>query len=209
MIKIAIVEDQKPIMDGLKASIDSLDEFTCTGQFEDAESIIKQFKNLPVDVVLMDIGLPGINGIECVSRLKKIRPDVNFLMCTVLDDEDKIYDALCAGATGYLLKNISDQELSDAVKQIHAGGSPMTPSIARKIVNSFSGKRKNEELLEALTTREKEVLNLLDKGYPYKIIADKLNIGIPAVKFHIRNIYNKLHVHTRAEALNKFSSKSL
>src|SRR5437868_5772499 len=137
-IHVAIVEDQKQIREGLKAMIDSSPDLFCAGVFEDAESLIKSFKHLDVHVVLMDIGLPGLNGIECVEQLKEIRPEVHFLMCTNLDEDDKIYDALCAGATGYLLKNISKADLAEAIKQIYSGGSPMSPSVARKIVNSFS-----------------------------------------------------------------------
>jgi DNA-binding NarL/FixJ family response regulator len=208
-IHVAVVEDQKPIREGLKAMLDSSPDLFCAGVFEDAESLIKNFKHLDVHVVLMDIGLPGISGIQCVEQLKAIRPEVHFLMCTNLDEDDKIYDALCAGATGYVLKSTSKADLAEAIKQIQAGGSPMSPSVARKIVNSFSGKRKNTKLIDALTDREREVLNLLDKGYPYKIIADKLSISTPGVRFHIRNIYEKLQVHSRAGALNKVFPKTL
>lgn len=208
-IHVAIVEDEKQIRDGLKVMIDRLPDLFCVGVFECAEDLMKNFKHLDVQVVLMDIGLPGITGIECVEQLKIMRPEVHFLICTSLDEDNKIYDALCAGATGYVLKNISKAQLADAIKQIVDGGSPMSPTVARKIVNSFSGKRKNARLVNALTEREKEVLNLLDKGFAYKIIADKMNIGIDAVRFHIRNIYEKLHVHSRVDALNKAFPKTL
>jgi DNA-binding NarL/FixJ family response regulator len=208
-IHVAIVEDQKQIREGLKVMIDSSPDLFCAGAFEDAEGLIKAFKHLDVQVVLMDIGLGGMSGIECVEKLKEMRPEVHFLMCTSLDEDDKIYDALCAGATGYMLKSASDEDLAQAIKQIQAGGSPMSPSVARKIVNSFSGKRKNTKLLNALTNREKDVLNLLNKGYPYKIVADKLGIGMGSMRFHIRNIYEKLQVHSRADASNKVFRKNL
>jgi len=208
-IHVAIVEDQKQIRDGLKSMIDSLADFFCSGAFENAEDLIKNYKHLDVQVVLMDIGLPGISGIECVERLKGLRPEVHFLMCTNLDEDDKIYDALCAGATGYVLKSISKADLAEAIRQIQAGGSPMSPTVARKIVNSFSGKQKNTKLVNSLTDKEREVLNYLSKGYPYKIIADKMSVGIGAVRFHIRNIYDKLHVHSRADAINKVFPKTL
>jgi DNA-binding NarL/FixJ family response regulator len=208
-IHVAIVEDQKEILDGLKAMVDSSPDLFCAGVFEDAESLNKNFKHLDVHVVLMDIGLPGQSGIECVGQLKEMRPEVHFLMCTNLDEDDKIYDSLCAGATGYVLKNIPRTDLTEAIKQIVAGGSPMSPSVARKIVNSFSGKRKNSKLVNALTDREREVLNLLDKGYPYKVIAQKIGTGIEGVRFHIRNIYEKLQVHSRVDALNKMFPKTL
>jgi DNA-binding NarL/FixJ family response regulator len=208
-IHVAIVEDQKEIREGLKAMVDFSPDLFCAGVFEDAESLINGFKHLDVHVVLMDIGLPGQSGIECVEQLKETRPDVHFLMCTNLDDDDKIYDTLCAGATGYVLKNIPRADLTEAIKQIYAGGSPMSPSVARKIVNSFSGKRKNTKLVNSLTEREREVLYLLDKGYPYKVIAEKIGTGIEAVRFHIRNIYEKLQVHSRVDALNKVFPKTL
>lgn len=189
--------------------IDSLPDFYCAGTFEDAESLIKCFKHLDVHVVLMDIGLPGISGIECVEQLKEIRPDVHFLMCTNFEEDAKIYDALCAGATGYVLKNISMTDLAEAVTQISSGGSPMSPLVARKIVNSFSGKHKNTKLINALTIKEREVLNLLGKGHPYKIIADKMDIGIGTLRTHIMHIYEKLQVHSRADAVNKVFPKTL
>ena len=208
-IRVAIVEDDKESREGLNDMIDFSSDLFCAGVFENAELLIKVFKQLDVDIVLMDINLPGQSGIECVEKLKKINPKVQFLMCTHLDNDDAIYDALCAGATGYLLKNISQKELEAAIKNMHAGGSPMSPPVARKIVNSFSGRRKNTHLFNALTDTEKEVLKLLDKGYPYKIIADKLKIGIETVRWHIRNIYEKLHVHSRTDALNKVFPKTL
>jgi len=208
-IHVAIVEDQKQIREGLKAMVDSSPDLFCAGVFEDAESLIQNFKHLDVHVILMDIGLPGQSGIDCVEKLKEIRPEVHFLMCTNLDDDDKIYDALCAGATGYVLKNIPRADLTEAIRQIHGGGSPMSPSVARKIVNAFSGKRKQSKLVNALTDREKEVLSLLDKGYPYKVIAEEIGTGIEGVRFHIRNIYEKLQVHSRGEALNKIYPRVL
>jgi DNA-binding NarL/FixJ family response regulator len=208
-IRIAIVEDDKETREGLKDMIDFSPALSCVGVFENAELLTEQFRHLSVDIVLMDINLPGESGIECVEELKKVKPGVQFLMCTHLDNDDAIYDALCAGATGYLLKNISQKELEAAIKSMHEGGSPMSPPVARKIVNSFSGRRKNMHLFNALTDTEKEVLKLLDKGYPYKIIADKLKIGIETVRWHIRNIYEKLHVHSRTDALNKIFPKTL
>lgn len=207
-IRVAIVEDDRETRNGLKEMIDFSKDLFCAGVFENAELLIKDFKQLDVEIVLMDINLPGQSGIDCVEQLKKMRPSVQFLMCTHLDNDDDIYDALCAGATGYLLKNISPAELEAAIKNMHAGGSPMSPPVARKIVNSFSGRRKNTKLLNALTETEKEVLKLLDKGYPYKTIADKLGVSIETVRWHIRNIYEKLHVHSRTDALNKVFPKS-
>jgi len=208
-INVAIVEDEKEIREGLKAMVDFSEDLFCVSVFGTAEEAMKSFKQLDVDVVLMDINLPGKSGIQCVEYLKGIRPEVHFLMCTNVEDDDKIFDALCVGATGYLLKNTSQTELQQAIKDIHSGGSPMTPSVARKIVTSFSSKRKSSSLLDDLTEKEKEVLLLLDKGYPYKIIGDKMGINIETVRWHIRNIYGKLQVHSRAEAINKVFPRSI
>lgn len=202
-VKIAIVEDIPMTREGLKASVDSVDDFECVGTFEDAETFSKNFNKYKIDVVLMDINLPGQSGIECISQLKDRNPGTQFLVVTNYEDPDKIFDALRAGATGYLLKTTTDDKLRQAIHEIYAGGSPMSLSIARKIVNSFSGGVKSNKLIESLTERERQVLQLLDKGYMYKAIADKLFISLDSVRTHIRKIYEKLHVHSRTEALNK------
>ena len=202
-IKVAIVEDNEETRNGLKRMIDAAPDLFCAGVFEDAESIIKIFRHLDVDIVLMDIELPGQSGIECIGQLKEMRPQVQFLVVTNYEDADKIFDALNAGATGYILKNIMRPKLLEAIKDIHAGGSPMSVSVARKIVNSISGHHKNIKLYDSLTLREKEVINLLAKGYHYKEIAQKLLVGIETVNSHIRSIYEKLHVHSRLEAIHK------
>lgn len=208
-INVAIVEDTPEAREGLKAMIDASPGFYCAGTYENAESFAKEFKQMKVDVVLMDINLPGRSGIHCVGECKSLRPEVQFLMCTNLEDPDKIYDALCAGATGYLLKNTSIEKLDEAIRDIYAGGSPMTPLVARKMIALFSGRRKNNEMYNLLTEREKEVIELLDKGYPYKGIADRLDLKIETVRSYIRSIYEKLHVHSRTEALNKVYPKAV
>lgn len=206
-VKVAIVEDIYEARIGLEVMVGSSMGLFCAGAYEDAESFSMDFKQLDVDVVLMDINLPGRSGIQCVQQCKKLRPDVQFLMCTNLEDPDKIYDALCAGATGYLLKNTTVLKLEEAIKDIYAGGSPMTPLVARKMVALFSGRRKDNEVFGILTDREKEVITFLDKGYPYKGIADKLNIKTETVRSYIRSIYVKLQVHSRTDALNKIFPK--
>lgn len=208
-IRVAIVEDIKETREGLETMINTSPDFHCVGAFEDAESLRENFKHFIVDVVLMDINLPGQSGIQCIEQLKELRPDVQFLVVTNFEDSDKIFSALSAGATGYLLKNITKQKLHEAIKDIFKGGSPMSMQIARKIVNSFSGRYKNKELFESLTDREKEVLELLDKGYLYKEIADKLSLKLETIRTYIRAIYNKLHVHSRTDALNKIYPKNV
>ena len=207
-IKVAIVEDIYEARLGLEVMIGASNGLHCVGTYEDAEAFTEDFKQLDVDVVLMDINLPGRSGIQCVRVSKQLRPEVQFLMCTNLENPDKIYDALCAGATGYLLKNISVQKLEEAIQEIYAGGSPMTPLVARKMVSLFAGgRRKDHDVFRLLTDREKDVITFLDKGYAYKSIADKLSIKTETVRTYIRSIYDKLHVHSRTDALNKVFPK--
>ena len=208
-INVAIVEDIYIARLGLEIMVGASSDLHCAGTYEDAESFLNEFAQLNVDVVLMDINLPGKSGIHCVEQCKAMRPDVQFLMCTNIEDPDKIYEALCAGATGYLLKNITTPKLEEAIKDIYAGGSPMTPLVARKMVSLVSSRRKGNDLFAVLSDREKELVVLLDQGYPYKSIADKLNLAVPTVRNYIRGIYDKLHVHTRTDALNKVFPKRL
>jgi len=206
-IKIAIVEDDLQTREGLKLMIESSDELYCQGIFEDADTFIDVFKHLEVDVVLMDINLPGSSGIECVEQLKEIKPGVQFLMCTHLKDDDKIFSALKAGATGYILKNTTADKLIIAIKEIYNGGSPMSPEIARKVTQAFAIERKNSEQINLLTKREKEVIELLALGYPYKLVADNLSLKTDTIRAYIRDIYSKLHVHNKTEAINKLHHK--
>ena len=155
----------------------------------------------------MDIGLPGITGIQCVQQLKPLKPDVQFLMCTSHEEPEKTFDSLCAGATGYILKNTSPEKMVEAIKDIYNGGSPMSAQIARLIVNSFPDKNKNQALIRTLTLREQEILHALSKGYQYKEIAVKLLISKETVRTYLRNIYEKLQVHSKLEALNKVFPK--
>jgi DNA-binding NarL/FixJ family response regulator len=156
---------------------------------------------------LMDIDLPGTTGIECVAKLKQIKPQVQFLMCTNLEDDDSIFSALSLGATGYLIKNTTIERLSDSIKDIYSGGSPMSPQIARKVTQAFRKEREVSKLFEALTGREKEIVELLSQGYTYKLIADRLAIATDTVRTYIRNIYSKLQVHCRTDALNRLFPK--
>ena len=202
MISIAIIEDDEDIRESLKTLIQTTEGFECTGAFTDAETGLEFLSANPADIVLMDIHLHGMDGIECVRRLKTIHPEMQFIMCTVFQDDDSVFNALKAGATGYLLKNDDPGKIIDAIRELHAGGSPMTPQIARRVLESFKRPAVNDDI-HLLTNRESEMLGLLAKGLRYKEIADKLFISTATVRTHIYNIYQKLHVQSRTDAINK------
>jgi DNA-binding NarL/FixJ family response regulator len=203
MIKVAIVEDIDDIRKGLAMIINSNDGIECKYAFADAEKAFDVLSVQPVDVVLVDINLPGgINGIELVHRLKPIHPAMQFMMCTVYEDSELVFKALKEGATGYILKNTQPAKLVEAIREIHEGGSPMSAQIARTVIQTFRKPVVNE-VAHLLTRREKELVDLLAQGFRYKEIADKLCISIDTIRTHIRNIYRKLEVQSRAEALNK------
>lgn len=202
-INVVIVEDDTDIRQSLEEMLSGYDDINCVASFPGAEEIEASFAYLNVDVVLMDIGLPGKDGIAAVRQLKPIKPKVQYLMCTSFEEPEKTFRSLCAGATGYLLKNSSADTLYHAVKDIFRGGSPMSPQIARMVVTSFVQKPHTSAEYETLTGREKEILDYLSKGYQYKEIAAKLFLSVETVRTYIRHVYVKLQVHTRTEALNK------
>ena len=202
-INVAIVEDMEEMRVALRVLIDGSHGFTCTNVFADAEHAIRELPSIKPDVALIDIHLPGKSGTECVRALKKRMPETQFMMCTVYDDDDHIFEALKAGATGYILKRTSPAQILEALRDLHAGGSPMSSEVARRVINSIHTENEPSEAVEVLTQREREILDLLALGYLYKEIADKLSISKDTVKKHIHNIYEKLHVQTRTEALNK------
>lgn len=199
-IKIVILEDDTEVRNGLIEILTNLPNFIVLEAYSNAEDFINQIPDLIPDIVIIDIGLPGMSGIECVKKLKPLYPKMLFLMWTVFDDDEKIFDALCAGASGYILKNNTPENILQAIQDIAQGGSPMSANIARKVVASFHQKTVSKQ---ELTKREMEMLELLSKGYRYKEIADKLFISIDTVRTHIRNIYEKLHVNSKLEAVNK------
>ena len=207
VINIAIVEDDNEIRNSMVSSISQCDDMYCVAEYDSAEGLCENFKTLQVDVVLMDITLPEMTGIHCVGELKPKRPEVQFMMCTAHSDADKIFDSLCAGATGYLLKDAPVEKILTSIRELYNGGSPMSPQIARLVVNTFPVQNQNKELLDSLTTREREILNVLAKGYQYKQVADQLNISVETVRTYVRKVYEKLHVHSRTEALNKLFPK--
>lgn len=199
MITVAIVEDVKDIRESLQALISGMPGFCCIGAYATAElAILSVPKNIP-DVILMDIHLPGMNGVEAVKRIKGTFPQINFVMCTVFDDEENIFLALRAGAGGYILKNNNPIKILDAIKEVHEGGAPMSASIAKRVINSFH----QITLKHAdLSNRELEVLQLLSSGLLYKEVASKLGLSVETIRSHCRKIYEKLHVNTRLEAIN-------
>ena len=202
-IKVAIVEDTEEIRKALRVLIDGSEGFECEHVYPDAETALENLPSQAVDVVLMDIGLPGMNGVACMQQLKVQMPNTQFMMCTVYDDDDNIFAALKSGASGYLLKRTSPAQILEAIRDLHAGGSPMSSEIARRVVSSMQKKSKPSADFELLTRREKEILDFLSKGFLYKEIATELFISKETVKKHIHNIYEKLHAQSRVEALNK------
>ncbi len=207
MIGIGIIEDDAQIRTVLKTYLDRQPELHCLGAFECVEDALKGFnRDLMPDVILMDIELPGMSGIDGVSLLKRRHPEIQFIILTIFHDVSKIFPSLKAGATGYLLKNTPLPDIKDGIMQVQSGGSPMSPQIAREVVNMFSGtssENKKVDSSDVLTDREHEIVIALVDGLSYKLIADRMDISIETVRFHIRNIYRKLHVHSKAEVISK------
>jgi len=205
-ISVSIVEDDAQARQILADWIRRADGFRCVSEHGSAESALATLPAEKPEVVLMDINLPGLNGIECVRQLKPLLPGTQFLMLTVYEDADHIFNALMVGATGYLLKQTPRHELLAALKQVHSGGSPMTSNIARKVVQSFQRQTQAADADSVeLSPREAEVLELLARGYLYKEIAEALAISLPTVNTYIRRIYEKLHVRSRAQAVAKYA----
>ena len=202
-ISISIVEDQRALRESLAEWLGHVPGIRCVGAYATGEEALRNIPANKPDVVLMDINLPGMNGIQCVSRLKERLPKTQVLMLTTYDEGDLIFDSLRAGANGYLLKNMPQEELVSAVEQVHAGGAPMSLQIARKVIDHFHRAPKSNSELEQLTTREIEILRLLAKGYLYKEIADQLGISMSTVRTHVSAVYEKLHVQSRTEAAMK------
>jgi DNA-binding NarL/FixJ family response regulator len=205
-IRVSLVEDDAGTRENLKAIIDASETLVCLDTYSTAEAAIRELPANAPEVVLMDINLPGISGIECVGRLKAKLPALQILMLTTYEDSKLIFDSLRSGASGYLLKNVPPQEVVQAVEQVKAGGSPMSMAIARKVVNYFQELKQQKSEIDMLSKREQEILRLLAKGFLYKEIADQLGITPGTVRVHLHAVYEKLHVSSRTEAVVKYLS---
>jgi DNA-binding NarL/FixJ family response regulator len=203
-ITVSIVEDNEQLRLTLSRVIDRSEGFRCVSHYPSAEEALKDLSRVKPEVVLMDINLPGLNGVECVRRLKQETPGLQIIMLTVYEDTENIFNALAAGAAGYLLKRTKTAELLEAIREVHRGGSPMTTHIARKVTQSFLRSGASSRPTENLSQREQEVLDCLSQGLIYKEIAEKLGISYETVHTYIRRIYEKLQVRTRTEAVAKF-----
>jgi DNA-binding NarL/FixJ family response regulator len=203
-ITVCVVEDDPELRESISSFIEGSPGFTCLGAFRTGEEALKAIPALAPAVVLMDINLPGISGIQCVKRLKEKMPSIQTLMLTVYENSDRIYEALTAGACGYLLKNTPPEKLLEAIQDMQNGGSPMSSHIARKVVLAFRPAARTSPLLQQLAPREQEVLDLLSKGCPYKQIAAEMGVGIGTVQTYIRRVYEKLHVNCRTDAVVKY-----
>ena len=202
-IKVALVEDDEGIRSSLASLIRRAPALRLAGDYPDAETALKEIPRRPPDVVLMDINLPGLNGVECVRQLKASVPAVQFLMLTVYEDSESLFNSFKAGASGYLLKRTASARLLEAIRDVYAGGSPMTPQLARRVVQFFSRPAPGDSVSH-LTPGEKEFLDQLANGYAYKEIADRMKISIDTVRSYVRTVYEKLHVHSRTEAVVKY-----
>jgi DNA-binding NarL/FixJ family response regulator len=200
---IAIIEDDDKVRHYLAEEIHRNIEVSDLRVFKDAETALQELTANPVEIGLFDINLPGMNGIDCIQRLKMVHPKMQMMVLTVYDNADSIFDALKAGATSYLLKSTAPQKIVEAIEEVSQGGSPISSQIARKVIDAFALKGRTNKYFQDLSRREQEILDLLSKGFRYKEIADKLFLSIDTVRTHARNIYEKLHVNSRVEALKK------
>lgn len=206
-IKVSLVEDNQSIRQSLAEILESTPGFRMGNACVSGEEALRVLPANPSDVVLMDINLPRLNGIQCVRELKRCLPQTQFIMLTIEDDNQRVFESLQAGATGYLVKNVAPEKILAAIDEVHCGGSPMSSQIARMLVQTFQSNGSSFELGGNLTPREREILTLLTRGYRSKEVADELSIGIQTVHTHLRNIYEKLHVRSRAEAVARYLRK--
>ena len=207
-MRIAIFEDNKKFRESLEFTIVTTNDMELCGSFEDTTRLTQKIEALQPDVVLMDINIPGKNGIEAVKEIKENFPKVFVCMQTVFEDDDKIFASLCNGASGYILKSTPPEKLLQAIREVADGGSFFTPSVAKKVLNNFQQTPQQGEFVQ-LTEREKEILKLLVDGLSYKMIADKVNLSFHTIHTHLRNIYEKLHVNSKGEAINKAMKNKL
>lgn len=204
MTKIAIVEDNRTTREGLETIVNLSPDFRCVCTCATAEEALRVLPGHEPELILMDIQLPSMSGVECVARLKELLPGVKAIMVTVYEDPDRIYSALRAGASGYLLKRSTPEEVLSAMREVQQGGGAMSGEIARKVIGYFRDQATTTAAVDQLTTREREVLELVVHGLSNKEIADRLGVTVAAVRWHLKHIYHKLHVHSRTEAALKF-----
>ena len=202
-IRVAIIEDRRDIRDGLATLIEFTDGFECTGKFGSMEEAIARIKHDIPDVILSDIGLPGMDGIEGLRIIKERHPQIIILMLSVYEDNERIFDALCAGAVGYLLKKTPPAKLLDGIREAVAGGAPMSPEVARRVIALFREVRPPERVDYDLSPHELRLLKLLVEGHSYKTAATELKVSVNTISFHLKNIYEKLQVHSKSEAVAK------
>jgi len=202
-IRVLLVEDDQEVLDLVRSSLEREPDLRIVGTFNNGTEFLQKYPEREADVVVMDIGLPDMSGIDCVARAKPLRPTTQFLMNTIFENPAYTFRALSAGATGYLLKNAGPERLAEAIRELHTGGSPMSPAIARLVIGSFQGQLKNNIQDHALTQREKEILDQLAQGLMYKEVGIKLSISVETVRRHARNIYEKLQVGSRMAAIEK------
>ncbi len=204
-IKICIVEDLKEVREGMTSLLTMDERFEVLASFPDAETAADELPAWQPDIIIMDINLPGMNGIECIKKVKQLCPNSQFIMFTIYEDDEKVFEALAAGASGYLLKKTPLTKITESLLELHSGGSPMSSQIARKVINRLRNKETTGNI-EILSARENEVLQQLAKGLLYKEISEKLSITTGTVRQHIHNIYEKLHVQNRTQAINMMNS---
>ena len=210
-IKVALFEDNPLLRDSLVQLINASEGLTCTGAFPDCSNLMRKVESAKPDVILMDIDLPGMNGIEAVGQINQTYPDMVIIMQTVFNDNERIFQSITAGASGYLLKNTSPARILEAIREAATGGAPMTPSIAHKILDVFRSKKPALPAKEQsqLNERQQEILECIFNGMSYKLIGEKLFVSVDTVRYHVKNIYEILHVHSRDELISKARGKSL
>lgn len=206
-IAVAIVEDGVKFSETVAELIDATPGLRCVSQSPSAEDALERLPSIKPDVVLMDINLPGLSGIDCTRHLHLALPDAAIMMLTILKTDQEIFSALEAGASGYLLKSATSDEIIEAIRDVHRGGSPMTSAIARRVIQTFQERGDEKRSLESLSPREREIIELVAQGYIYKEISDQLAIGVETVRTHLHNVYQKLHVKNKGEAVARFYGK--
>ena len=203
IIDVVVIEDEREVREGVALLINGNEGYRCVGSYRSMEEALAKLGKEAPDAILVDIGLPGISGIEGIRILKERFPGITLLAFTVYDDDESIFDALCAGASGYLLKNTAPDRLLESLREVVSGGAPMSPEVARKVIKLFRDVRPPHRAVHRLTPQETEIVKLLVEGHSYKTAAFELGISLNTVSFHLRNVYTKLQVHSKSEAVSK------